>query len=255
MEGGNGRKAVFDRVEFGNVIAHDGQRLYAFALDLAGDGVHADHAIDRLPAGHGYRVVEQNFIGDAGLGRHSLPDGEVARVVVGAVAQVLEHMGCAREARVRDPVHAFATHLDQAGGVALHPVGHEVAADAGTGGGALRHFGGGVVWAARAKIRQALDRIAGVAQHLGGHKVAHQQVRNAKCLARVLLKPLRHLHDQARGAQLTQRRQQGLPLGVALAHNARAHRAVVEQVAKLLLHDGGFFLDHQQLAQALCKAL
>jgi hypothetical protein len=32
---------------------------------------------------------------------------------------------------VADPVDAFAAHLDQAGGVAVHPVGHEVAADAG----------------------------------------------------------------------------------------------------------------------------
>ena len=80
-------------------------------------------------------------------------------------------------------------------------------------------------------------------------------MRNVQRFTRVLLQPLRHLHDQARRAQLTHCRQQGLTLGVALADNGWTHRGVVEKVAQLLLHDGGFFLDHQQLAQALCKAL
>ncbi len=55
-------------------------------------------------------------------------------------------------------VAAFAAHLGEGRGVAVHPVRHEVAADAGQRAAALRHLGRGVVRAAGAEIGDALDR-------------------------------------------------------------------------------------------------
>ena len=50
-----------------------------------------------------------------------------------------------------DPGHALAAHLGKARGGAVHPDGHEMAANAGHGARALGHLGAGVVRAARAK--------------------------------------------------------------------------------------------------------
>src|SRR5690606_12977333 len=85
VEFGAGGKAVPDRVVFGDVVRDHHHLLDALGLDLAGDAVDADDPVHRLPAGHGDGVVEQDLVGDRRLGGHRLPDGEVARVVVGAV--------------------------------------------------------------------------------------------------------------------------------------------------------------------------
>ena len=198
VELGAGRKAVLDRRVLADVVGQHHHLLDAFAFHLTGDGIDADHAVHRLAAGHGHRVVEQDLVGERGLGRHRLADGEVARMVVGAVAQVLEHMRHLGEHRVRDPVHALAAHLDQARGVAVHPVGHEVAADAGAGAGAFGHHGGGVVRAAGAEIRQPLDAVGVVGQQPRRHEVAHQVALVHRRLAReVPHQPLVHQLDQA----------------------------------------------------------
>ena len=133
MELGAFRKAVVDGVVLGDVVGEHDHLRRAFGFDLAGDAVDRDDAVDRLAAGHRDRVVEEHLVGDVGLGRDRLADRQVAGVVVGAVAEVLEDVRHLRELRVRDPVDAFAAHLDQARGVAVHPRGHEVAADAGLG--------------------------------------------------------------------------------------------------------------------------
>ena len=54
-----------------------------------------------------------------------------ARVVVRAVADVLEDVAPGGERCLAEPGRALAAHLGEAGGLAVHPVRHEVAADAG----------------------------------------------------------------------------------------------------------------------------
>jgi hypothetical protein len=135
-----GKRSRIRRTCFDVVGQHD-DLLHALGFHLARDAVDADDAVHRLAAGHGDGVVEQDLVGERGLGRDGLADREVARVVVGAVAQVLEHVRHLGEHGVRHPVDAFAAHLDQAFGVAVHPAGHEVAADAGLRMRAFRHLG------------------------------------------------------------------------------------------------------------------
>ena len=82
-------------------------------------------------------------------------DRQVAGVVVGAVADVLEHVAALGERRLADPVRALAAHLGEAEVERSIHCDHEVAADAGIGARALRHHGRGIVRAAGAEIRRA----------------------------------------------------------------------------------------------------
>ena len=62
-------------------------------------------------------------------------------MIVGAVAEILEHMAAFREARLAHPVGALAAHLRVAVGAPVHELRHEVAADAGIGACALGDHG------------------------------------------------------------------------------------------------------------------
>ena len=77
------------------------------------NAVNADRSIDRLAAGHGNRIVEQDFVGDVGFRGDRLAYRHRAGVIIGALAKVLEHVLAAGKSRRRDPVDAFAAHLDQ----------------------------------------------------------------------------------------------------------------------------------------------
>ena len=80
---------------------------------------HAERAVMRLAAGHGDRVIVENLVGDVDAGADRRADGEQARMIVGAVADILENMLALGERRLADPVGALAAHLRRALGVAL----------------------------------------------------------------------------------------------------------------------------------------
>ena len=144
--------------------------LRAFGVELARHLRHLQRAVDRLAAGHRDRVVEEDLVGDVDLGRDRLAHRQQARVVVGAVAEVGEDVLVGRERRLADPRHAFAAHLAEGHGRAVHPDRHVVAADAGDRARALGHLGAGVVRAAAAEPRRALAapcRRAGAAVDAG----------------------------------------------------------------------------------------
>ena len=93
MKLGAGRKPAVLRVVLGDVVADDDHLLRRPRLSTwRATRSTRDHAVDRLAAGHRHRVVEQDLVGDRRLGRHRLADRQIARVPVGAVAQVLEHV-------------------------------------------------------------------------------------------------------------------------------------------------------------------
>ena len=79
-------------------------------------------------------------------------------MVVGAVAQVGEDVLGLGERRLADPGRALAAHLGEGHGLAVHPLNHVVAADAGQRPAALGHPGRAVVRAAGAEIGDALHR-------------------------------------------------------------------------------------------------
>ena len=86
-------------------------------------------------------------------------------MIVRAVAEILEDVTAGRERRLADPIRALAAHMRVALGRAVHPLRHEMAANAGIGAHALRHAGRGVMWATRAEIRDAHRCIFRIGQH------------------------------------------------------------------------------------------
>ncbi len=130
----------------------------AFAVELEGDLLRRQFAVDMLAAGHRGRIVIEDLVGDVGAGRDGLPDRKTAGVEIGAVAEIGENVLLVGKRRDTHPRHALAPHMGVGLGVAIHPQRHEVAADARKSAAAFRHFGRGVVRAARTEIWRAADR-------------------------------------------------------------------------------------------------
>ncbi|SAI33726.1 Uncharacterised protein [Bordetella trematum] len=137
--------AEIDAGIFFRFVGGDHDARHVLAAQLLADLGHRDGAVHRLAAGHGHGIVEQDFVGDVGARGHCLADGQVAGVVVSALAHVLKDMRGLDIGRQPDPVHALAAHLGQACGVALHPGCHIVAAHPGARLAAFGHPGRGVV--------------------------------------------------------------------------------------------------------------
>ena len=126
-----GAKPCAERI-FVRLVGDDGDLAHALGFEQAGDRRHVEIAgLHLLAAGHGDRVVVEDLEGDVGAGRDGGADRQRARVVEGAVADVLEDMRARAERRLAEPGRALAAHLGEAAGVAVHPLDHEVAADAG----------------------------------------------------------------------------------------------------------------------------
>ncbi len=231
------------------LVGHDHEARHALRLDLPRDLRHRDAAVDRLAARHRDRVVVEDLVRDVRFRGDRLADREDARVEVGAVAEVLEHVLRVGEHRVRGPVDALAAHLDQASRVALHPRGHEVAADAGLRDRAFRHLRRRVVRAARAEVRRALHRVRLVRQDLRRDELDHALAAVERRL--VAREPVGEHRQDARRTQLAELRQQAAAGGVVLAEHARARafRAVVQVVLDLLLDDGALLFDHEHFGE------
>ena len=144
---------------FLRLVGDDDDALDAFGRDLPRDLRDGQAAVERLAAGHRDGVVVEDLVGDIDAGRdREARIASAAGMDVGAVAEILEDVAALGERRLADPVRAFAAHLGEALGLAVHPLRHEVAADAGIGARALRHHGRGVVRTARAEIGHARRR-------------------------------------------------------------------------------------------------
>ena len=136
MEGDMGRE-LGARIFLG-LIGDDSDAIDAFGTHLAGDQRHAEPAVMRLAASHGDGIVIEDLVGDVGIRRERRADGEEARMIIGAVAQILENMLALGERRLTHPIGAFAAHLRRAMSVAgRHRLDHPVAADAGIAAGAF----------------------------------------------------------------------------------------------------------------------
>jgi hypothetical protein len=111
------------------------------------------------------------------------------------------------------------------------------------------HLGRGVVRAAGAEVRHALDRVAFVREQLGDGEVAHEVAPVE--LREAIGEPARDDLDQARRPQLAELADERLAARVALADHLRPHGAVVEEVAQLLLDQAGLLLDDEDLVEAV----
>ena len=141
------------------LIGHHHQFLHAFRRQGVGNLNHRmplGALADLLPARHGHGIVIEHFVGDVHARRNRLANREQAAVEIRAIAEIGENMRVVDERLLADPRHAFAAHLREACSSAIHPQCHVVAANAGHGARAFGHFGGGVVWTARAEPRRAI---------------------------------------------------------------------------------------------------
>ncbi|ESS36882.1 hypothetical protein P355_1630 [Burkholderia cenocepacia KC-01] len=249
MERRAGRELPVMAVVLLRFVRHDDEARHAFRLDLPRDLRHRDAAVDRLAARHRDRVVVEDLVRDVRFRGDRLADREDARVEVGAVAEVLEHVLRVGEHRVRGPVDALAAHLDQPRRVALHPRRHEMATDAGLRDRAFRHLRRRVVRAARAEIRRALHRVGLVRQDLRRDEIDHALAPVERRL--VPREPCREHRQDARRTQLAELGQQARTGRVVLAEHARAGAfgAVVQVVLDLLLDDRALLLDHQHFGE------
>ncbi len=149
-----GGQSIVARI-FIRLVGDQRDFLHALGRDLMRDRLDGEIAFMLLAAGHGDDAVEENLEGDVGLGRDREADGERARMIIGAVAEILEHMRARRERRLADPIGALAAHMGVALGRAVHPLRHVMATDARIGARALRHMGRGAMRTAGAKMRHA----------------------------------------------------------------------------------------------------
>ena len=78
---------------------------------------HRRLALGGLAAGHRHGVVEQQLVGHAGLRRDRLADRQDAGMLVGAVADIGEHVLDVGEAGQADEGRALAAHLGEGAGV------------------------------------------------------------------------------------------------------------------------------------------
>ncbi|CFN93041.1 Uncharacterised protein [Bordetella pertussis] len=265
------RRQVGDVAVFLRLVGDDDDLLDPFGGHLARDHGHADRTVDRLAAGHGDGVVEQDLVGDGPLGRHGGADRQQARVVIGAVAQVGEYMLFLGERRLAHPRNALAAHLGEHLGVAAHPGHHVVAADAGHAARALGHAGRGIVRTARTEPRLAVHHQARPGQRLlalgdeiqarldaGAHVLGQLEAQQARADG------LGH-HG---GRELVVRRQQPVALRhrplaavlvVELADHARDLLAGADPAEQLFLElvfeHLALFLDHQDLVEILGEPL
>ena len=239
-------------------IGHHHHFFHAFRMHLLGNHRHADRAVYRLAASHGDRVVEENFVGDIDATGNGRANRQQARVVVSTVAQVGKDVLHFGEWLNAHPRHALAAHLREGHGhFRPDPGRHVVAADTRQCFGTFRHFGRGVVRAARAERRDARNLGAWPLQR--SFLVFDELEARLDNLAGVELGNAfgDHARDHRRG-QFAGRRQQPVatrhfPFAVIIVFADHARAYVVAPVVELFFHlifdELALFLHHQDFLQ------
>ena len=234
---------------FIRLVGDDHDAPGAFGRHLRRDLRHGETAIVGLTAGHRYRVVEQNLVGHRHAGGDRGANGEVAGVVVGAVAEILENMIALGERRFADPVGALAAHLGVAQRLAIHPLRHVMATDAGIGAAAFRHARRRIVRTARAEIRNALGDVACFVQcplrrlqscDIGGHLTVGVELENT----------LADGDGDIVGVERALDREQPVAVLVLLADADRLVRRAVEFLAHLHFDQRTFLFDDDDEVEA-----
>ena len=171
-------------------------------------------------------------------------------MVVGAVAQVLEHVVALGERRLADPVGALAAHLGVAERLAVHPLRHVMAADAGIGAAAFRHAGRGVVRAARTEIGNALGDVGGFAQRML-RRLQPRDVGREFVVVAITQQPLADADRDIVGIERALDREQPVALLVLLADADRLVGGAVKLLAHLHFDQRTLLLDHDDEIEPL----
>ena len=94
---------------FGPFREHD-HPLDPLGPDLGDDLLDRKRTVHRLAAGHGDGVVIEDLVGNPRLGGDGGADREEARMVVGAVPEIGEDVGCFGKGRLAEPGNTLAAH-------------------------------------------------------------------------------------------------------------------------------------------------
>ena len=177
-----------------------------------------------------------------------LADRHRAGMIPGALAEVLEDVAAAGEARGCRPVHALAAHLDQRRGLAVHPARHEVAADAGQ-----RLASPRAPWSRCCAGSRSRNRACGSRRgRTGGSGGCGKSLRRGGASSRSGKRRSRRRATSGasrRGDELADPGDQPVVVLVALADHALGLVAgiVVEILLELALDDAALLLDDEHL--------
>ena len=233
-------------------VEDHGDLADAHRKQFARDAVGRQVAVVLLPTGHRHRIVVEDLVGDVHACRERGADRQISRVIISAVAKVLEHVAGLRERGLADPVRPLAAHMGETARLAVHPLGHEVTSDPGIGAAAVRHLGRRVVRAARAEIRQARRDLGRIVRRLG--RLNHLKARtDAVGIAALPDQDPADLLGDHRRVQREPRREQLLGMGRALAPapDAAAVAVIEDRFLDLHLDQLALFLDDDDQLQPL----
>ena len=231
------------------IIGNDNDLGDAFPGQLLGHGPGGETAVVALTTGQGNRVVEQQLVGHVDTRGDSRPDRQQARVVVGAIAHVLEHVRRVDKGAHADPRRALSPHMgvgDGALGVDIER--QRMATDARSRLRAFWYLGRGVVRAARAVPRDTRRRGLVIAVDGRRWQQAPDPVRVGLEDAARHQPPVDGLGHVKR-PKLAVPGQERLALGVGLPDQLRGsavHERVDDQACGLILHQWALFLDDQK---------
>ncbi len=245
MDPGVARPFGTDRI-FSGLVRHHRDLDHPLGLEQAGDAGHGERAdLHLLAAGHGDRVVVEDLEGDVGARSDRGAHGQGTGVEEGAVADVLEDVPPLHEGRLAEPGGALATHLGEGRGPRIHPLHHEVTADAGD--------------RPRALGKPERRAVVGTARTEPGHPLRRRAVGGARL--RGLLEPLDAtreraisggLHDapaeregDAVGGKRAVAREEIGPVAIALAFDDGPVLASIEQGLDLILDERPLLLHHE----------
>ena len=236
------------------LVGDDDDAPHTFGRDLARQRRHVERAVEGLAAGHRDGVVEEDLVGDRHLGRDRRANREQTGVEVGAVAEVGEDVLVLREARLADPGNAFRAHVRPCRRAPIHPRHHAMAADAGNRPRAFGNDGRGVVWTARAEVRNAL--------RAERRRRGQLRIGQARALRREPLGAMQalepgddHRRDGGRrqlelGVEQPRADGRGAAALVVLADDTRPYtRQVVQDLLDLALDEGALLLDDEDLLE------
>ncbi|MFC7542731.1 hypothetical protein ACFQU2_29150 [Siccirubricoccus deserti] len=230
------------------IVGDDDDLRRALGRHLRGDLRHAQLAFRGLPAGHGDGAVDQDLVGHVGAGGDGLADRQRARMGIGAVADIHEHMFLGDEGRHAEPGHALRAHMRIEIGLPVHVDRQGVAADTGHRVAAFRHARAGVVRAAWAEMRRAVMHRRRLQP---GQRIKLGDARLQLLGLQRLRQPRGQRSQHRAGVELGQVREQAVALLVALAGDPWVGHLMVERVAELRLDHRAAVLDHQDLLQPM----
>ena len=140
------------------LVGHDHDFTDALGTQLRHDLGHGETAVQRLPPGHGHRVVVKQLVRHRRPGGDGGTDGQNPRMEIRPIAHVCEDVRRLAERRLTNPGRPLTAHLrKRIGATRRIPLRHKMTPDPGQRAGTLWDVRRRVVRTTRAKCRRALQ--------------------------------------------------------------------------------------------------